>query len=160
MCAVQALVSAANFGIPIDEKVLEKGFDYLKKCQTEEGGFNYILGDGRNMLEGTAADVATLGLMQKFDFKVMINGYHFLLKKTPAAVSKSGYPYFGHFYGSMGMHLLWQEYKQDKTFSTQTQGYLAQVHKDMLSWQKKDGSWRSWKARMSQPMPPLLDCWC
>src|SRR5262249_21617661 len=57
VCAVQALVSASNFGIPIDETVLDKGFTYLKKCQTKEGGFNYKLGDGTNMKEGTASDV-------------------------------------------------------------------------------------------------------
>jgi hypothetical protein len=140
VCAVQALVSANNFGIPIDEKVLDKGFDYLKKCQTKEGGFNYKLGDNSNMKEGTAAAVATLGLMQKFDFQVMINGYNFLLKTTPAVISNERFPYYGHFYGSMGMHLLWQEYKVDKTFSTKTQGYLAEVHKDVMSWQTADGS--------------------
>lgn len=140
VCAVQGLVSAANFGIPIDEKVLDKGFDYLKKCQTKEGGFNYALGDGQNMKEGTAAAVATLGLMQKFDFQVMINGYKFLLKTTPAVISRERFPYYGHFYGSMSMHLLWQEYKDDKTFAKTTKGYLAEVHKDLLSWQQADGS--------------------
>ena len=141
VCAVQALVSASNFGIPIDAKVLDKGFDYLKKCQTKEGGFNYKLGDGSNMKEGTGATVATLGLMQKFDFQVMINGYNFLLKTTPAVISSERFPYYGHFYGSMGMHLLWQEYKQDKTYSSKTKGYLALVQKDLLSWQQVDGSW-------------------
>ena len=92
MCTVQAIVSANNFGIPIDEKVLDKGFEYLKKCQTREGGFNYRLGDGSNMKEGTAAAVATLGLMQKFDFQVMINGYNFLQKLTPAAISNERFP--------------------------------------------------------------------
>src|SRR5262249_36154852 len=67
VCAVQALVSASNFAIKIDDSVLEKGFAYLKKSQTKEGGFNYKLGDGSNMKEGTAAGVATLGLMKQFD---------------------------------------------------------------------------------------------
>src|SRR5437773_7840622 len=64
VCAVQALVSASNFGIAIDEKVLDKGFDYLKKCQTGEGGLNYTLADGTNMRAGTAAAVATLGVLR------------------------------------------------------------------------------------------------
>jgi prenyltransferase beta subunit len=140
VCAVQALVSASNFGIPIDEKVLDKGFEYLKKCQTKEGGFNYQLGDGLNMKEGTAAAVATLGLMQKFDFQVMINGYNFLLKTTPAVISNERFPYYGHFYGTMGMHLLWQEYKGDKKFETSTQGYIKAAQKDVIGWQKEDGS--------------------
>jgi len=141
VCAVQALVSAQNFGIPINEKVLDKGFDYLKKCQAKDGGFNYQLGDGTSMKEGTAAAVATLGLMQKFDFQVMINGFNFLQKITPAVISQERFPYYGHFYGSMGMHLLYQEYKGDKQFETKTQGYIRDVQKDLLAWQAKDGSW-------------------
>src|SRR5437773_4557976 len=86
VCAVQALVSASNFGIKIDDKVLDQGFAYLKKCQTAEGGFNYRQGDGTNMKEGTAGDVATLGLMEQFDTTVMLKGYQFLLKLTPAAI--------------------------------------------------------------------------
>lgn len=140
VCAVQAIVSASNFGIPIDENVLDKGFEYLKKCQTKEGGFNYQLGDGQNMKEGTAAAVATLGLMQKFDFQVMINGYNFLLKTTPAVISNERFPYYGHFYGIMGMHLLWQEYKSDKKFNDNTQTYIRAAQKDVLSWQQADGS--------------------
>jgi prenyltransferase beta subunit len=141
VCAVQALVSARNYGIAIDEKVLEKGFEYLKKCQSEDGGFNYKLGDGTSMKEGTAADVATLGLMQKFDFPVMIKGYKFLVKLTPAAISAERFPYYGHFYGCMGMQLLGQEYKDDKSFREGTTAYITRVQKDLLAWQQKDGTW-------------------
>jgi hypothetical protein len=146
VCAVQALVSASNFRSPIDEKVLEKGFEYLKKCQTKEGGFNYKLGDGTNMKEGTAAAVATLGLMQKFDFQVMINGYNYLLKVTPRTLSGGSFPYYGHFYGIMGMRLLGQEYESDKKFRTNTGKYIAESRKELLAWHNKDGTWqfRGW----------------
>jgi hypothetical protein len=140
VCAVQALVSASNFGIKIDDKVLDRGFDYLKKCQTPEGGFNYRLGDGTNMKEGTAAGVATLGLMKQFDTTVMLNGYKFLLKLTPAGISGERFPYYGHFYSCMGMQLLGQEFKEDKEYRTQTQGYIATAHKDVTGWQQADGS--------------------
>jgi hypothetical protein len=141
VCAVQALVSAANYGIAADDKALDHGFDYLKKCQSEDGGFNYRLGDGTSMKEGTAADVATLGLMQKFDFPVMIKGYQFLVKLTPAAISAERFPYYGHFYGCMGMQLLGQEYKEDKAFREGTAAYIAGAQKDLLGWQQPDGSW-------------------
>jgi prenyltransferase beta subunit len=148
VCAVQALASAANYGVPIDEKVLDRGFEYLKKSQSKDGGFNYQLGDGTSMKEGTAAGVATLGLMQKFDFDVMLRGYQFLLKITPATISNERFPYYGHFYGCMGMHLLWQEYKVDKNFREKTQGYIAAVQKDVLAWQDKEGAWpvKGWMA--------------
>jgi hypothetical protein len=148
VCAVQAIVSARNFGIAVDDKVLDLGFDYLKKSQSKDGGFNYKLGDGTSMKEGTAADVATLGLMQKFDFPVMIKGYQFLLKLTPAAISKERFPYYGHFYGCMAMTLLGQEYKDDKDFREKTGGYVAGVQTELLLWQQKDGSWpiKGWMA--------------
>jgi hypothetical protein len=148
VCAVQALVSAKNFGIPIDEKVLDKGFTYLKKCQEKDGGFNYQLGDGRSMQEGSCGAVATLGLMQKFDFAVMINGYKFLLKVTPRAISNANWPYYGHFYGCMGMRLLGQEYADDKDFREKTSGYIKAAQQDILSWQNKDGSFplKAWVA--------------
>jgi hypothetical protein len=142
VCAVQALVSASNYGIPIDEKVLDRGFEYLKQCQNTDGGFDYKLGDKVSMKEGTAADVATLGLMKKFDFAVMIKGYKFLLKLTPAGVSIERFPYYGHFYGCMGMHLLGQEYKDDKTYRTTTGEYIAGVQKELVAWQEKDGHWQ------------------
>ena len=137
VCAVQALVSASNFGIKIDDKVLDQGFAYLKKCQTAEGGFNYRQGDGTNMKEG---DVATLGLMKQFDTTVMLKGYQFLLKLTPAAISVERFPYYGHFYGCMGMQLLGQEFKEDKDYREKTQGYIAGAQKEVAVWQRKDGS--------------------
>src|SRR6516165_3570254 len=132
VCAVQALVSAANYRIAIDDKVLDRGFEYLKKCQVADGGFVYKLGDAVSMKEGTAGGVATLGLMQKFDFPVMIKGYRFLLRITPATISAERFPYYGHFYGCMAMHLLGLEYKDDKDFREKTAAYIAAVHKDLL----------------------------
>ena len=56
VCAVQALVSADNFGIEIDKAVLALGFEYLKKCQNPDGGFDYQLGPGTvSMKEGPPA---------------------------------------------------------------------------------------------------------
>ena len=83
----KALVSAANFGIEIDEAVLRKGFDYLKRCQNPDGGFDYKLGPGTvSMKEGTTGDVATLALMRMFDYEVMTKGVEFLLKKNGVAL--------------------------------------------------------------------------
>ena len=153
VCAVQALVSAANYGVPIDEEVLEKGFEYLKKCQNNDGGFDYMLNPSKtntSMKEGTAADVATLGLMRKFDYAVMMNGYKFLLKITPAGITSQRFPYYGHFYGCMGMRLLGQEFK---SFRDKTGGYLTAAQKDIVAWQVKDGSWpvRSWVKNAGEP---------
>jgi hypothetical protein len=152
VCAVQAIVSASNFGIPTDAKVLQKGFAYLKKCQNKNGAFQYRLGDGSSMKEGTAAAVATLGLMQQFDNQVMLGGYKFLLEIKPEGISAERFPYYGHFYGSMGMRLLGQEFEEDKTFRETTGKYLAGVRKEVLSWQTAEGSWpaKGWMVSNSE----------
>jgi hypothetical protein len=41
----------------------------------------------------------------------------------------------------MAMHLLGQEYRDDKEFREKTRAYIAGVHKDLLAWQGKEGSW-------------------
>jgi hypothetical protein len=147
VCAVQALVSASNYGFKIDQKVLDKGFTYLKKCQNKDGSFQYQLGDGKHMKEGTCADLATLALMQQFDNWVTIAAYKYLLEVTPARISKDDYvPYYGHFYGCMGMQLLGEEFKDDKEFRVKTQGYIDAVRRDLLAWQDKEGAFpvRGW----------------
>jgi hypothetical protein len=138
---VQAVASAKNYGVPVEDKVMDNGFEYLKKCQIKDGGFVYKLGDAVSMKEGTAGGVATLGLMQKFDFPVMIKGYKFLVQLTPAGISKERFPYYGHFYGCMAMRLLGQEYKDDKEFREKTHAYIEGVQKELLAWQGKDGVW-------------------
>jgi hypothetical protein len=155
--AVQALVAARKHGIEIDEKVLDKGFEYLKKCQNKDGSFNYELGDGQSMKGGTAAGLATLALMEKFDFKVMINSYKYLLEFTPAGMSKKHdphyFPYYGHYFGTMGMQLLGEEYKDEKTFRANTAKYIAETQQELIALQKKDGSWpdKTWQGQEEYP---------
>ena len=142
--AVQALVAAEMFGIAIDQAVLANGFEYLKQCQNRDGGFDYKLGPGEtSMKEGTAADVATLALMKKFDYAVMLNAYKFLQKITPAAITRERFPYYGHFYGCMGMQLFGQEMTP---YQPETRRYIAAAQRDIIGWQQDDGSWplRGW----------------
>ena len=139
VCAVQALVSAANHGFAIDKSVLARGFEYLKKCQNKDGGFDYQMGPGESsMKEGTAGGVATLGLMRKFDYSVMMNGYKFLIKITPHAITQQRFPYYGHFYGVMGMRLLGLEMKH---LREKTTGYTSGALKDLVALQQEDGAW-------------------
>ena len=41
----------------------------------------------------------------------------------------------------MGMHLLGQEYKDDKEFRTNTARYIAETQLELLAWQQKEGGW-------------------
>ncbi|GAH68354.1 unnamed protein product, partial [marine sediment metagenome] len=74
----------------------------------------------------------------KFDYRVMMNGYKFLLKLTPAGIGRERFPYYGHFYGCMGMKLLGEELR---SYRKNTDAYIAGAQKELLSWQREDGSW-------------------
>ena len=79
----------------------------------------------------------------KFDFSVMMNGYKFLQEIKPGSISRARFPYYGHFYGTVGMRLLGQEMTH---LTQEIAGYQQATSKDLLSWQQEDGSWpvKSW----------------
>ena len=133
VCAVQALASANNYGIDIDQKALDKRLRVPEEVAAQ--GRRLRLQAGRrsqSMKEGSAGGVATLGLMEKFDFQVMVNGYKYLLAIGPAGVSGGNFPEYGCFYGCMGMHLLGEEYKDDKDYHDKTAEFIAAVQKALL----------------------------
>jgi len=86
---------------------------------------------------------------------VMLNGYKYLLAIGPAGVSGGNFPEYGCFYGCMGMHLLGEEYKEDKDYHDKTAEFIAGTQKVLLSWQDQDGSWpvRAWMAANNQEGP-------
>ncbi|MHC4933394.1 MAG: prenyltransferase/squalene oxidase repeat-containing protein [Planctomycetota bacterium] len=119
VCAVQALVAAHNHGHEVERAVLDRGFEYLKRCQNRDGGFDYKEGPGTtSMKEGTAAGVATKTVGHE-------------------AISKERFPYYGHFYGCMGMRLYGEEMAAEK----ETAPYIAAVHETLRSWQDEKGAW-------------------
>jgi hypothetical protein len=137
VCAVQALVSATNQGFPVDAAILERGFEYLKRCQNPDGGFDYMEGPGTNsMKEGSAGDVATLALMKKFDYDVMVHGVDFLQTTGPSAISAERFPYYGHFYACMGLRLFGEE----MAALPAAEAWAKAAWKDVLSWRQPDGS--------------------
>jgi hypothetical protein len=145
VCAVQALVSAANVGVRVDEKVLERGFEYLKRCQNPDGGFDYMMGPGTtSMKEGTAAGIATLALMKRFDYDVMVQGQAFVRTTGAAAIGKERFPYYGWFYAVMGLAL----YGEEMGASEPAKAYAADVRGELLPWRDAEGSFplRGWMA--------------
>jgi len=143
VCAVQAMRSAANYGIDINQATLDKGFEYLKKCQNNDGGFDYQLDNSPNttsMQAGSAGALSTLVLMNKLDYPVLMNGLDFMEKTGLAGVSNSGFPYYGHFYAMMAMSLIDAEYGKSKPLAA---SWLATAPKELMKWQDQEGAWES-----------------
>ena len=58
------------------------------------------------------------------------------------------FPYYGHFYGCMGMLLVQQEFQSGEQYRTETNAYMDGTLKMLADWQQKDGSWpnKGWYA--------------
>lgn len=146
VCAVQALRAAANYGIEVNKKVLEKGFKYLEKSQNPDGGFRYKLSPGPSMRPGSAAALSTLVLMQKLDCQVLMKAIRYMKKIKPEGISSSRFPYYGHFYGVLAMKIISEEYGK---YMPDAGKWYLKVQDELLKEQDASGGWKlkSWMAR-------------
>ena len=138
VCAVQALASALRQGVEIDATVLERGFQYLKQTQNEDGGFRYQMTPGASMNEGTAAAVATLALMRKLDYPVLFRGAERLKQVGPDSITNGRFPYYGHFYSVLGMNQVHAEMGEGVPHA---EGWHLPVEAWLLKTQQQDGAW-------------------
>lgn len=140
VCAVQALRAAKNYGIPVEPKVLERGFAYLKAMQNKDGGFRYAGTQGHSMTSGTAAAVATLVLMQRLDEKVLLDALAFLERIRVQGILEGGHGQYGTFYAAMAMKVIGEEYGEHMPVAAK---WTRGVEDALLAEQRPDGSWPS-----------------
>lgn len=140
VCAVQALRAAANYGIKIDDKMLESGFEYLKKCQLKDGGFVYHLGNDTSMKPGSAGALSTLVLMKKLDENVLMNGLDYLNKVKAEGIWESSFPHYGMFYAAMAMKIVYDEYGK---YQEDAGKWQPEIKKILLKEQQENGSWKN-----------------
>ncbi len=105
ICQVMALRSARNAGIQVPKKTMEKAIEYVKKCQTGDGGFAYMLGSGGSMFPRSAAGLASLYYAGIYKGKEVENGLKYMMnqKKNGIINSGGGWFYYGHYYASQAM---------------------------------------------------------
>ena len=129
ICQVMALRSARNAGIQVPKKTMENAISYVKKCQTSDGGFAYMVGSGGSMFPRSAAGLASLYYAGIYKGKEVENGLTYMMnqKKNGIISSGGGWFYYGHYYASQAMFQAggkyWAEWYpaiRDKIIKTQT----------------------------------------
>lgn len=138
VCVVQALRAARNFGIAVEPRVLERGFAYLKRTQNPDGGFRYTSEGGASMRAGTAADVATLVLMQKLDEKVLFSALDFLKLCTVGGIANGSSGQYATFYAAMAMKVLGDEYGDHLPLAAE---WSRGLEANLLALRNLDGTW-------------------
>lgn len=131
---VQALRACRMGGIVVDKKCIDKAVNYIKRCQTSDGGIRYSLNSGGGSRPAiTAAGVAVLYNAGVYDDQPFVEkAYDFCKKQISVTVDNTGHHFYTHLYWSQA---LYQHGGEDWV------DYYGKKSKWLLKQQKKDGSW-------------------
>lgn len=67
ICAVQALRAARDAGFGVPSENVERALDYVIRCRKKDGSYQYAWNDDKSSVSLTAASVATLIALGKYD---------------------------------------------------------------------------------------------
>lgn len=104
ICQVMALRAARDSGINVKAEVIERAIEYVKKCQTADGGFAYMLAGGRahggSAFPRSAAGVASLFYAGISEGPEIEQGLQYLMRFLPSADlnGMQAHYYYGHYY--------------------------------------------------------------
>lgn len=109
ICQVMALRAARDAGIKVEKQTIDRAIEYVKKCQNDDGGFSYQLGQNGSMFPRSAAGVATLFYAGVQDGPEIQRGLKyvedFLPGKGGRGPDMSGHYFYGHYYAVQSMFL-------------------------------------------------------
>ena len=95
-----ALLAARNAGLYVDKQALEKGKDFMLKCQADNGGFGYTSKSGPNAPR-SAIGCLTLALNKNKDTKGFAKARDYVLNQAGAA--QSHYQFYNLYYTSQAI---------------------------------------------------------
>lgn len=145
ICLVQALRAAKGAGIRVDPDVIAKAVDYVRRSQTDNGGFRYSLGSGDVTVALTAAAISTLNATGKYHGPEIQQGFDYLQRELRARESApeprtklgfrptEGFPYYERLYLAQAF---WQN-PDSNVFDR----WMAEEKLRILKAQNDNGSW-------------------
>ena len=109
-CQLMALYSARQAGVAVPREIIERGLDFLRRCQNADGGFRYRLIDPpESLFPRSAAAVATLHAAGLHDDEAVVRGREYLANhsaiRSNSSPHQAEYYYYGRFYAT---HAAWQ----------------------------------------------------
>ncbi|MCA8951376.1 MAG: terpene cyclase/mutase family protein [Planctomycetes bacterium] len=131
---VQALRACRMAGIVVDKKTIDRAVNYIKRCQTGDGGIRYSLSSGGGSRPAiTAAGVAVLYNAGMYDDQPFVEkAYSYCKKHISVTVDNTGHHFYTHLYWGQALYQHggedWDDYYEKKS-------------KWLLKQQKTDGSW-------------------
>jgi hypothetical protein len=135
---IQALRGARNAGIEVEGTVIAKAVRYIERCQNANGSFRYSLDRETSSVALTAAGIATLNSIGRYEGAELARATEWLWKELLAredagGVSPAMHPFYERLYLAQA---LWQNPDQ-RLFERWSQAECERV----LGNQRQDGSW-------------------
>lgn len=136
ICQVMALRAARDAGIKVEKETIDRAVAYVKKCQNEDGGFSYMLGQNVSLFPRSAAGVATLFYAGVYTGDEIKKGVayveQFLPKGGNAMQDAGGHFYYGHYYAVQTMFLAGGEHWAK---------WFPAIREQLIRSQTESGNW-------------------
>jgi len=105
---MMALRAAKNAGVFVRKSVVDKGAQFIRDCQTPDGGFSYFKGQGQSAFARSAAAIVGLYSAGVYEGKEIDRGLRYLQQFLP--IRQFGFReippqhyYYGHYYAALAM---------------------------------------------------------
>jgi hypothetical protein len=108
VCQIMALRAARNAGVFVPKSTAGRCIEYVKKCQTADGGFRYMMQGGPPAFARTAAGVAALHSAGVYKGPEVERGLRYLMQYKPnSGVARRDlgdmHYFYGHYYAAQVM---------------------------------------------------------
>lgn len=137
VCQVMTLRAARNAGIAVPAETIDRAVAYVKKCQTDDGGFRYMLseGDAASAFPRSAAGVVALYNAGIYEDAAINRGLQYVAQFRPGAEGLDSVPYYfyAHYYAVQAM---WH------AGGEQWLAWYPAIRDELVERQQPDGSWR------------------
>jgi squalene cyclase len=138
ICQVMALRAARNAGLFVPNETIDRCTEYVKKSQNADGGFRYMLHEGReSAFPRSAAGVVALYSAGIYEGPEIGKGLEYLMQFLPSdeiARREPNYFYYGHYYA---VQATWQ------AGGDYWARWYPAIREELLSRRRPDGSWTS-----------------
>lgn len=105
---MMALRAAKNAGVVVRKTVIDKGVEYIRGCQTHDGGYSYMKGSGPSAFARSAAAVVGLYSAGIYDGQEITRGLRYIQSYLPGRQYSTrdippNHYYYGQYYAALAM---------------------------------------------------------
>jgi len=107
ICQIMALRSARNAGLEVPKETIDRAVEYVRQCQSPDGGFRYQLESGGSAWPRSAAGISSLYYAGIYKDEAIDRALNYLMANAmPGRGDNNRAHYFyGHYYAVQAMYL-------------------------------------------------------